>query len=598
MSKNNSEKLILLALIFFTVFVIFLKSGVAHGKVVLVVGDNPVNEEVVLSGTGNTFLGDIVVKNQGKLILHNNAEMQLKGNLYLLDSSQFRIKAGAKFFLEGEGTHLIMTNNSHLLSTYGELNYVMTYLHQHMVQLYDNAKLEMHNSRVTNKDGNQETYGSVRMFGTSTYIAKNMMFEQFRTFYIHGNENNATLETNTIVLENCNKVGDLLWYEAPHIKIKNSAYIILWMHFDQGAIVNTSFKQVNNVTRVIKNEGPGGEFQNIPWVVDLENCHGVNWGLDPYPGSFVRIYDTISPVELIIRLRFFGPGEQVVSSRVKNNTYYPYADPIIITNNNRYFRLDNTQVRWLKVDALDGVILKADDIRFSESVTFDTSESYLTNSTCEGQTVHLGVTDKAFVDFKNGEVWTYVSSWENSTLILRDSLVDWTIGEAEHGYTWQTQNIAHHNSRLYCLNTEFGYKYGPSESIPYAIDRALVMYADLNLQSIVAPEKQQGSRSETVKIYGSAWIDVGPESPVTFNRYDLYSQELYWPYATKLIARSTKEKRDELLGTWYTDGFSSSIYKIILVIYVNNDKGATHPTQNYPATRIVELKRKSGLQPR
>ena len=251
MSKNYSGKSIILAVIFFSVFVIFLKSEIEHGKIVLVVGDNPVNEEVVLSGTVNTFIGDIVVKNQGKLILHNNAEMHLKGNLYLLDSSQFRVKAGAKFFLEGEGTHLIMTNNSHLLSSYGELNYVMTYLNQHMVQLYDNAKLEMYNSRVTNKDGDQDTYGSVRMYGTSSYIAKNMMFEQFRTFYIHGNENNSILETNKIVLENCNKVGDLLWYEAPHIQIKNSSFIILWMHFDQGAVVNTSFKQVNNVTRIM-----------------------------------------------------------------------------------------------------------------------------------------------------------------------------------------------------------------------------------------------------------------------------------------------------------------------------------------------------------
>jgi len=591
MSKNYSEKLILSAAIFVSVCMIFLTSEIAHGKIVLVVGENPANEEIVLSGVGNNFVGDIVVKNQGRLILNNDAEMHLNGHLYLLDSSQFRIKAGAKFFLEGEGTHLTMANNSHLLSTYGELNYVMTYLHQHMVQLYDNAKLEMHHSRVTNKDGNQETYGSVRMYGTSTYIAKNMMFEQFRTFYIHGNEKNATLETNTIELENCNKVGDLLWYEAPHIKIKNSAYIILWMHFDQGAVVNTSFKQVNNVTRVIKDEGPGGEFQNIPWIVDLENCHGVNWGLDPYPGSFVRIYDTNYPAELIIRLRFFGPGEQVVPSRIKNNTPYPYDDPLIITNNNRYFRLDNTTVKWWKVDALDGVVLKADDISFSESMSFDTSQTYMTNSTCQGQTVHLGVTENAFVDFKNGQVWTYVSSWDNSTLILRDSLVDWTIGEAEHGFTWQTQNIAHKNSRLYSLNTEFGYKMDPSESLPYANDRALVMYADLNLQPIVVPEEPQGSRYEIVKINGSAWIDAGPQSPVTFNRYDIYAQKLSWPYATKLIARSTEEKRDELLGTWFTNTFSSSLYKIILVIYVNNDRGATHPTQNYPATRIVDLKR-------
>ena len=39
-------------------------------------------------------------------------------------------------------------------------------------------------------------------------------------------------------------------------------------------------------------------------------------------------------------------------------------------------------------------------------------------------------------------------SARRSWLDREGDLHDYGIGEAEHGYTWQTQNIAHHNSRI------------------------------------------------------------------------------------------------------------------------------------------------------
>jgi hypothetical protein len=125
----------------------------------------------------------------------------------------------------------------------------------------------------------------------------------------------------------------------------------------------------------------------------------------------------------------------IVGDTPGKTTTVPVAD--------RTLRLVRTRVQWWKVDVMDGFQLTADSITFSEMMVFGASSAHLTNSTCEGQTIHLGAVDQATVDFERGEVWTYVSAWEDAVMVLRDSLVDFRKG----AYQYQTCNIAHQRSR-------------------------------------------------------------------------------------------------------------------------------------------------------
>ncbi len=195
------------------------------------------------------------------------------------------------------------------------------------------------------------------------------------------------------------------------------------------------------------------------------------------------------------------------------------------------------------------------------------------NSICQGQTIHLGAKDDAFIDFRNGEVWSYVSVWDNATMVLTDSLIDWEKGKEAHGYIYQTRNIAHGNSRLYCLNSVL-------RELPEAFDKAVVLFGYIEPMAPI-------EIGQSVPVTGSAWVDSGPENNVTFSRY-----QLSWAAENgsdwSLIKESTSPVEDDILGIWDTSALTEGKYRLRLKVWVTGDDG-DHPTDEYPVYREVAL---------
>lgn len=81
--------------------------------------------------------------------------------------------------------------------------------------------------------------------------------------------------------------------------------------------------------------------------------------------------------------RFYHvPGEFV------NNQYH--ADHTFTSIPDRKLRLLNSTVQWWKVDPHENARVIASDIAFSDMMVVDNARMWITNSTCEGQTIHLG----------------------------------------------------------------------------------------------------------------------------------------------------------------------------------------------------------------
>jgi hypothetical protein len=280
----------------------------------------------------------------------------------------------------------------------------------------------------------------------------------------------------------------------------------------------------------------------------------------------------------MILFRFVGSGQTQLQGIMQNDSYY---DDLTVPVADRHLRLLNTSVTWWKVDVIEGYDLTADSIIFSEMMVKENSRAHLTNSVCEGQTIHLGALQDAFVDFRDGEVWSYVSVWDNATMVLRNSGVDYRKGQ----YTYQTRNIAHNNARLYCLNTTFGYEIDPLESRPEAVDSALTMFLKLD-------QPLRAKRGQTIEIRGSAWIQTGPLSPVSFNSYELsVSPKDHQDWQT--IENSGSSVDNGVLGAWDTSGLSSGSYRVRLTLWVDGDTGA-YPTDEYPAEMIIKLNDSGG----
>jgi hypothetical protein len=521
-------------------------SNQIHSSEPLIIGDNPVDEVFEIDSTTDFYhTGGIMVT--GKGVLSVKGTLYQTGNVYITGNGTLRVDGG-KFHLAGNDTTVYVDKNGCLtFRNNAVLHYIQDYVGQHNIIGADNARITFHNSWV-NCDGSIEF---VHLVNNAHFEAVNTTYNDWTTWYLH--------DETRLLLENVNYAGDIVFYDSPTLTFINTNVVMPWLYFGEGAVINYTFPPEQPVTTVIDNTLPG--ISGIPWKLTMVNCQHVAWGVNPYPGSDVTIRD--SHVTMVM-VRFAGEGTFNLQGIMRNNS--SYVDKTIPVKD-RHFRLVNTSVKWWKVDVVDNFCLNADSIIFSEMVLKDNGKAYLTNSICEGQTIHLGAQHNSFLYFERGEVWSYVSVWDNAVMVLSDSVVDWEKGK----FIYQKSNIAHGNSRLYCLNSVL-------KSKPQAQDSALVMVA-----SITGPN--HGEIGEKVSITGSASIDAGPESDTTFSHYTLsWSKGHDW----NLIAASTNPVEEGILGTWDTSELSGGEYQLRLTVWVSNDTGDT-PTDEYPVYKMMTL---------
>ncbi|UCH90038.1 MAG: hypothetical protein JSV49_05185, partial [Thermoplasmata archaeon] len=442
----------------------------------LIVGDTPGEIFTIGSGSSYNHNGNIIIIGSGQVQV--NGILNLTGNLLISNQGKFVVDNGV-FRIKGDDTHILANRNGNMkFQNYSLFHYEMTYLHQHALVLYDDAGIEIEQTHISHSGSS----GTIIMYDNSYYTVLNSTYSDWKTWYLH--------DDNFLKLENVYIGGDIVFYGGATMEFINTMGIMPWLYFGSGAVVDYSFPIDDPLTPVsasINNSTPG--ISGIPWSFSAVNCYSIAWGINPYPGSNVTVRN--SELKMIL-FRFVGDHQMDIEGVLVNNmSYSDLTFPIW----DRTLRLVNTSVNWWKVDIHEGFRLNATSIRFSEMVVAHNSVGHLYNSTCEGQTVHLGAQEEAYVHFESGEVWSYTSVWANATMILRDSIVDYRKGE----YTYQTRNLAHGNSRLYCLNTSFGYETAPSESEPEAMDNALVMYLTLDFPGAVKPR-------DVVEFSGSAWI--------------------------------------------------------------------------------------------
>ena len=526
----------------------------------LIIGDTPGEVVTINSGISYSHTGDIYVVQSGTLLV--KGELRLTGTINVSGNGNFTV-AGGEFHLLGDYTNIVVYGNGRVVFRNDALlHYVQTYVSQHNIISWGNAQIEMSDSRVS-ADGSSE---AIVLGGNASYHAVNMTCPDWKTWYLSGQ--------TSLTLENVNIGGDVVFYDSPTMRFVDTVGIMPWLYFDSGAVIDYQFPSgfpdnpTTPVTITLDNALP--DVSGIPWSVSMENCTYVAWGINPYPGSDVTVRN--SNLAMIL-YRFVGPGEMDLQGIMRNNSHYtdltvPVAD--------RHLHLLNTSVLWWKVDVIEGFDLTADDIIFSEMMVKQNSEARLSNSVCEGQTIHLGALHNSFVDFREGEVWSYVSVWDNATMVLRNSSVDYRKGQ----YIYQTRNIAHDDARLFCLNTTFGYRTDPLESEPEAFDRALAMVLMLDGPAVAQP-------GQSADIRGSAWIKTGPSSPVTFNSYELAvspADREEW----QIINNSASPIKNGVLGTWQTKGLPRGSYRLRLTLQVDGDTG-TYPTHDFPAEKVIRL---------
>ena len=171
----------------------------------------------------------------------------------------------------------------------------------------------------------------------------------------------------------------------------------------------------------------------------------------------------------------------------------------------------------------------------------------VTNTISDGFPSCTSPVDNGFLSFSDGVCRTFSSSWFNAVLLLNNTRFE---PRPDHEVRY---NIAHDESYFLAVNCTF------IDSLkPYALNAALVMFTAIDSLS----EYNVGT---SIDVLGSAWIDAGPQNPVTFDCYNLS-----WSPAGNsvwtLLEESTNQVNSDVLATWNTTGLNIGEYDLRLMI--------------------------------
>jgi len=422
----------------------------------------------------------------------------------------------------------ILDNGKVVLKNGATLHFDQLFVGQYSVWLFGNSSFVAMDATI---DANGVMHFA-ELHDSCTYIARRTYFPDWTYRKIYNR--------STMILEDIGHVGDMMVSDSCDIHLIRCDTLMPWLVFGDGATADILFPDPDSVDHFEMSESiPGVDGIGYTFVVD--SCARCWWSIGTFPGCSLIVRDS----EIRGSCQRL-PGEDTIS--VFGIANYNYWSNLTIPLPDRHQQYLDTYVYWWNWYPWEGTVFYMDSCVFGEMITSDSAEAHATRSIHDGATIMLGTRDNSFMSFSDGASLAYISSFEQSTLFLSD------VGVTPF-WPYQAINIAHHHSNMLCVNCVF-------DSLPFALDTALVMFASIDSLDTI-------STGEISPIIGSAWLDAGPFSSVTFDRYSLY-----WAStdtgAWTLIADSTDSIYYGVLGEWNTFGLFEGEYTIRLTVW-NSD---------------------------
>ncbi|MCD4795695.1 MAG: hypothetical protein K8R49_00790, partial [Candidatus Cloacimonetes bacterium] len=299
----------------------------------------------------------------------------------------------------------------------------------------------------------------------------------------------------------------------------------------------------------------------IHYTFIADSCSQCWWSLETLTGCDVTINNSIIRGSCV---RMFGSN----TINISGIEDYTMHSNLIVPLNDRYLEYNNTYVYWWNWYPFDDVVFNIDSCSFGEMIGRGNSEIYATNCFHDGATIMLGSGGDAFVSFVDGISHSYVGTFKNSTFLLVNSNITPL-------WPYQATNIAHDNSYLLAVNSSFEYE-------PEAMDSSLAMFTLIDS----LPDHTIG---EIIEITGSAWIDPGEQSSITFDNYKIhYASEGSTDWT--LIEESINQISHDILAEWNTSGLEEGNYDLKLTILdsAGDSLMAFRPVTLLPDTGIGE----------
>ncbi len=446
--------------------------------------------------------GNVYIIGDGVLIV-DNARLTLYGSLYQQDRGQMIVRNGAYLHVPQE------------------------YLSQYPHVLKDSSRFEATDAIVY---GN--TIWVARMYDQSEYAATRTCFPHWNFRKLWG--------ASKLIMEDIDYVGDLTINDSCYVSFVRCDTILPWFGASAGDVFDITFPDYTEVDHYLFDSTVDG-VDGVKYLVTFDDCRQVMWGVESWTGSDITVRN--SPL-VNAAFRIAGSDTVYLDGLSDHSFHLSLSAPL----DDRIFRIDRSYLHWWSWYTYDRAALYMDSCRYAEAIARDSSAIYTKDTISDGLPTSADALDNAFFCVENGECRNTVSTRKRGTLLLLSSHV---AAPPDH-YCHQRAYSAHHNSRIFCVNTEL-------DSLPFALDTALVKFVTIQCPST-------GVVGNTVDIWGSSWMDIGFLSPVAYDRYQLSwapQGEIGWT----VIEESTTQVFNDLLGAWNTAEMSAGDYDVRLVLW-------------------------------
>lgn len=466
-------------------------------------------------------------------------------NLLVTGEGLLNITSGAKLTLIGA---LYEMENGKVILNNGYLYVPQEYNSQYPHIMYGNSRFEATNNSTVFANTVYRTimYDSTEFYSSGT----DYPFWCFRQFF-----DNAELN-----ISGSNIIGDFTINDSCRLSICDCDTMLPWFGFAEGdTLLPYSFPDWKAVNDYTFSSADISELSGVDYTVHFQNCSGVMWGIESWPGSSVELYHSF----VNIALRIMGEGTVNLTGVSKDTVYTEFLLAEMSNITDRVLNLSRCFAHQWCIYAYDNIDLNIYSCSWGESHAKENSTVTAYNSVAEGFPSSVSSVGTGTYCFVNGSCSTFVTAWENGTTLLMNSTV-----VPRTNVLCGTTNFARDRARLLSVNSYFQHR-------PVAYGAAMTMGAALN----TASQYVTGS----IDIPGSAWVDVGPYCTANdFARYELFwapDESADW----NLIKESANEIYEGTLAVWNTSGFEPGNYTLCLKVIDQQDDSLV-------AFRDVELR--------
>lgn len=487
-----------------------------------IIGDDALDETWIIYG--DTVLnGDLILFNQGQLILEEGSSLTLNGQLVSVDDSeifanQATISVAGHYYALG---HSMMQIDS------CQLTFPMDYRYQYGIFAMDTASVSIRDTDLDFANGLLE--GSV--IGSASL--------NFQRSYFSPSVTISAMGESELNVEHCINAWEFLLTDSCTASFSHSESLILWFYFPENVTASYTFPAGVWVEDMDFNETIPG-LEEIPYSVSIDSCTNVNWGMFPMAGSNV----TISNSDMRTCGWIFNDGGEHTVSGMMNEQFYASES---FNPGDRQLNFVNSRVRTWNFYAMNASTLTIDGCFYGEALAMEDGTVNAFGGICDGSGGYLGT--------NHGNLNVFATQIECQ--LVMEGRSNGSFVNSELYYPWDEHVFAGHSIAVFA-NTERNQNFSVRDT-SLLVDLAL---DSLYMQSI----------GELVPVSGNAQDFIGSDAPYFVSEYRLYYASADVPDDRSLIADGISGGiYQNVITHWNTNGLMPGEYVIYLQAIVNGE---------------------------